>query len=107
MARHAAAPDNPTDLQKRSWKDTLKRTFTQFQEDERTDGAAAPTCYAVLSLSPPLVALISKVGLVAAPATITRVLPDTVSSLGPASAVDTFKGPIESITANQSRAGLG
>jgi membrane protein len=30
-----------------------------------------------------------------------------VSAIGPASAVDTFKGPIESITANQSRAGLG
>jgi membrane protein len=35
------------------------------------------------------------------------VLTDTVSAIGPASAVDTFKGPIESITANQSRAGLG
>ena len=34
-------------------------------------------------------------------------LTDTSAQLGPASAIDTFKGPIESITSNESRAGLG
>ncbi len=43
------APDNPTDLPKRSWKDTLKRTFKEFKEDNLTDWAAALTYYAVLS----------------------------------------------------------
>ena len=101
------APDAPTDLPKRSWWDTLKRTFREFKEDNLTDWAAALTYYSVLSIFPALIALISIVGLIADPATITRVLTDTVSSLGPASAIDTFKGPIESITSNQSRAGLG
>ncbi len=101
------AASNPTDLPKRSWKDTLKRTFTEFKEDNLTDWAAALTYYAVLSVFPALIALLSIVGLVADPATITRVLTDTISSLGPASAVDTFKGPIENISKSQSTAGLG
>ena len=101
------APDTPTDLPKRSWMDTLKRTFTEFKEDNLTDWAAALTYYSVLSVFPALIALISIVGLVADPATITRVLTDTISQLGPSSAVDTFKGPIESITANSGTAGLG
>src|ERR687891_2386739 len=97
------APDDPTDLPKRSWWDTLKRTFREFKEDNLTDWAAALTYYAVLSVFPALIALISIVGLVADPATITRVLTDTVSSLGPKSAIDTFRGPIESVTASESR----
>ena len=67
------APDAPTDLPTRSWKDTLKRTFTEFQEDNLTDWAAALTYYAVLSLFPALIALISIVGLVGDPQTITDV----------------------------------
>ena len=101
------APDAPTDLPKRSWMDTLKRTFREFKEDNLTDWAAALTYYSVLSIFPALIALISIVGLVADPATITRVLTDTISQLGPSTAVETFKGPIESITANSGTAGLG
>jgi len=101
------SPDAPTDLPKRSWMDTLKRTFREFKEDNLTDWAAALTYYSVLSIFPALIALISIVGLVADPATITRVLTDTISQLGPSSAVETFKGPIESITANSGTAGLG
>jgi membrane protein len=101
------APDTPTDLPKRSWMDTLKRTFREFKEDNLTDWAAALTYYAVLSIFPALIALISIVGLVADPATVTRVLTDTISQLGPSTAVETFKGPIEDITSNSSAAGLG
>ena len=77
------APDAPTDLPKRSWLDTLKRTFREFKEDNLTDWAAALTYYSVLSLFPALIALISIVGLVADPATITRVLTDTISAARP------------------------
>jgi membrane protein len=103
----ARAPEQPTDLPKRSWIATLRRTFFEFKDDNLTDWAAALTYYAVLSVFPALIALVSIIGLIADPATITRVLTDTVSSLGPKSAVDTFKGPIASITSNQSRAGIG
>ena len=95
-----------TDLRERSWFGVLKRTIKEFREDNLTDWAAALTYYAVLSVFPALIALLSIVGLVADPATITRVLTDTISSLGPASAVDTFKGPIEGLITNKSDAGI-
>ncbi len=100
------AASNPTDLPKRSWKDTLKRTFSEFQEDNLTDWAAALTYYSVLSVFPALIALLSIVGLVADPATVTRVITETVSEIGPATAAETFSGPINDITQNQSAAGL-
>jgi membrane protein len=101
------APDSPTDLGKRSWFGTLKRVFAEFRDDNLTDWAAALTYYAVLSIFPAFIAMISILGLVVDPATITRVVTDVVSQLGPASAVDTFKGPIEQISANRSTAVFG
>ena len=35
------APDSPTDLSKRTWKDTLKRTVQEFKDDDLTLLAAA------------------------------------------------------------------
>jgi membrane protein len=107
MARFRRGPDTPTDLSKRSWLATLKRTVKEFSHDNGTDWAAALTYYAVLSLFPAIIALISILGLVVDPATITRVITDVVSSLGPKSATDTFKGPIEQISSNRSGALLG
>jgi membrane protein len=102
-----AAPEAPTDLPTRSWKDTLKRTFREFKEDNLTDWAAALTYYSVLSIFPALIALLSIVGLVADPATITKVLEETLAAVGPASVVEQFKGPIDTITSSESKAGLG
>jgi membrane protein len=107
MARFRRGPDSPTDLNKRSWWGTVKRTVAEFRQDNVTDWAAALTYYAVLAVFPALIALISILGLVVDPATITRVITDVVSQLGPQSAVDTFKGPIEQISSNRSSALLG
>jgi membrane protein len=107
MARFGRGPDTPTDLNKRSWFGTLKRTGKEFSSDNLTDWAAALTYYAVLSLFPAMIAMISILGLVVDPATITRVITDVVSQLGPKSAVDTFKGPIQQISSNRSGALLG
>ena len=101
------APDTPTDLGKRSWFGTLKRVVSEFKDDNLTDWAAALTYYAVLSIFPAFIAMISILGLVVDPATITRVVTDVVASLGPESAVNTFKGPIEQISGNQSTALFG
>jgi membrane protein len=84
----------------------VKRTVSEFRGDNLTDWAAALTYYAVLSLFPALIALISLVGLVVDPATVTRVLTETVSALGPATAVDTFRSPIENIANSQQTAGV-
>jgi membrane protein len=98
--------DSPTDLPKRSWGATLKRTLTEFKEDKLQHWAAALTYYAVLSMFPALIVMVSVVGLIADPATVTKFLTDVIGSLGPSSAVDTFKGPIESVTSNQGAAGV-
>ena len=101
------APDTPTDLGKRSWFGTGRRVVSGFRDDNVTDWAAALTYYAVLSIFPAFIALISILGLVVDPQTITRVITDIVAQLGPTSAVDTFTGPIEDISNNQSTAFLG
>jgi membrane protein len=101
------APETPTDLDKRSWFGTLKRVVSEFKDDNLTDWAAALTYYAVLSLFPAFIAMISILGLVVDPATITRVVTDVVAQLGPSDAVNTFKGPIEQISANRSTALFG
>jgi membrane protein len=99
------APETPTDVPKRSWLQTLRRTIKEFKDDDLTDWAAALTYYAVLSLFPALIALVSIVGLVGDPATVTRVLLDIVSKLSP-TAVDSMRRPIEEITSNRGGAGL-
>jgi membrane protein len=101
-----AGPDKPTDLNRRSWMATLKRTFSEFKDDNLTDWAAALTYYAVLSLFPALIALVSILGLAVDKATITRVLEDTLSSIGPASAINTFKKPINEVTGNTGTTGI-
>ena len=85
---------------------TLKRTFTEFSEDEMTIWAAALTYYGLLSLFPALIALVSIVGLFGDPQSTTKTLTDIASQLGPSSAADTFAGPIESITSNRGAAGI-
>ena len=56
------APDTPTKLRKRSWFGVLKRTIREFKEDNLTDWAAALTYYAILSIFPALLALVSILG---------------------------------------------
>jgi len=85
---------------------TIKRTFTEFSEDNMSDWAAALTYYGLLSLFPALIALVSIVGLVGDPATTTKTITDMVTKLGPSSAADTFAGPIKSITAHRGTAGI-
>ena len=85
---------------------TVKRTFTEFSEDNMSDWAAALTYYGLLSLFPALIALVSIVGLVGDPATTTKAITDMVTKLGPSSAADTFAGPIKSITSNRGTAGV-
>jgi membrane protein len=85
---------------------TLKRTVTEFSEDNMTDWAAALTYYGLLSLFPALIALVSIVGLVGDPATTTRTITEMVTKLGPSSAADTLAGPIKSITSHRGTAGV-
>ena len=84
----------------------LKRTVKEFQEDNMTDWAAALTYYGLLSLFPALIALVSILGLFGDPQKTTQTITDMVTALGPDSAAETFKGPLESITSNRGAAGI-
>jgi membrane protein len=85
---------------------TIKRTVTEFREDNLSDWAAALTYYGLLSLFPALIALVGVLGLVGDPQSTTSNITDIVTKLGPKSAAQTFSGPIKSITSNRGSAGL-
>ena len=61
---------------------TIKRTLKEFSEDNLTDWAAALTYYGVLALFPALIALLSIIGLLTDPKTLT----DALTAVVPASA---------------------
>src|SRR4051812_29222759 len=88
--RRADTPDQPTDLPKQSWLQILKRTGKQFSADQLTTWAAALTYYAVLSIFPALLALVSILGLIGPSAT--QPLLDNLSTVAP--------GPVKDILAN-------
>jgi membrane protein len=104
--RSGRRPEGPPHARKGSAAETVKRTLTEFREDNLTDRAASLTYYAVLSIFPALLALVALVGLVADPVTITRQLTKLVSSVGPASAANTFREPIASLAHGRSTAGI-
>ena len=85
----------------------LRRTVSEFQEDQLTDRAAALTYYGLLALFPAVIAVVSLIGLVADPVTTTDKLTEMVTRLGPQTSADTFAEPIRSITSNQQAAGAG
>jgi membrane protein len=85
---------------------TLKRTATEFSEDNLTDWAAALTYYGLLALFPAMIALVAVLGLFGDPKSTTTTITDIITQIGPQSAAETFKGPIETITSNRSGAGL-
>jgi membrane protein len=97
---------SPAALPRATWGGTLKRTVTEFKDDKLQHWAAALTYYAVLSIFPALLVMVSLVGLFGDPARVTKVLTDTVSQLGPSSAASTFQHPIEQITSNRGGAGI-
>jgi membrane protein len=97
---------NPGNPREHSRFATLKRTISEFREDNLSDWAAALTYYGLLSLFPMLIALVSIVGLVAEPESTTRTVTDIVTRIGPESGAETFAGPIKSITSNRGSAGI-
>jgi membrane protein len=81
---------------------TLKRTLSEFSEDNLTDWAAALTYYGVLALFPALIALLSIVGLLTNPQQLT----DALTAVVPAQAAETLNPVIEQIAGNTGTAGF-
>jgi membrane protein len=74
-------PDGPTDLNKRSWFYVLRKTMHEFTEDQCTDLAAALTYYAVLSIFPAMLALISVLGVLGQAPKAVKTVEDTLKPL--------------------------
>jgi membrane protein len=97
-------PRKPTDLRLRSWWSVLKRTVSEFRADNLTDWAAALTYYAILSIFPALIVLVSILGLAGDSAT--QALLDNIQALGPGPAQDIVSGAIREISGSQGAAGV-
>ncbi|MFF4170871.1 YihY/virulence factor BrkB family protein [Streptomyces sp. NPDC001744] len=96
------APDQLSELPKRSWKAVLKGTLKEFQDDELTDRAAALTYYGVLALFPALLVLVSLLG-IAGDSTTQRVM-DNIQKLAPGPARDVITDAVRQLQGN---AGVG
>lgn len=99
-----AAPVDPTDLPKRSWWATLKRTKSEFSDDALTVWAAALTYYAVLALFPALIALMSVLGLLGS--SVTQTLIDNLQDVAPGPAKDIVINTLENLQNSQGTAGV-
>ncbi|GIH91708.1 YihY/virulence factor BrkB family protein [Planobispora siamensis] len=102
--RGESSPDGPTELHKRSWWGVLKRTAKEFQQDKLTDWAAALTYYAVLSIFPALLAMVSLLGLFGQSAT--QSLIDNLGTLAPGPARTTIESVLTELQKSQGAAGI-
>ena len=94
----ARKPDSPGDLTGRSWRLALTQAWAEFRRDECTDLAAALTYYAVLSLFPALLAMISLLGVFGQGESTTDTLLELIDRIGQEDAVDQLRAPITQMT---------
>jgi membrane protein len=104
-AGSTGAPEDPSDLAGRSWWRVLKRTVREFRDDNLTDWAAALTYYSVLSLFPALIVLTAVLALAGRHPETTNALLDIVGAIGPDTAVENFRGTVESVVRSDASAG--
>lgn len=105
-AEDSRKPDSPTDLRRPSWTYVLRKTAREFIADECTQLAAGLTYYAVLSLFPALLALVSILALAGQGEEGTDALMDTLGEVLPAEAMDQI-GPILTEATAAAAPGLG
>jgi membrane protein len=100
----ADSTTGPTDLSSRSWLGVLRRTGTEFREDNLTDWAAALTYYAVLAIFPALIVLVSVLGLIGESAT--QPLIDNLGKVAPGPAKDIFTSALKNLQGSKGTAGV-
>ena len=97
--------ESPTQLDSRSWRYVLRRTWREFTSDQCTDLAAALTYYAVLALFPAAIALTSLLGLVGQDDDAVDEVLSILKDLGGGSIVKSIEEPLIALSQSQS-AGL-
>src|SRR5690625_278804 len=90
-------PDSPQQLKSMSWKFSITRSAKKFMRDQCTDLAATLTYYAVLSIFPALIALVSLLGVFGQGRTTTDALLNMVDNVAPPAATELFAGPIQNL----------
>jgi membrane protein len=94
-------PDSPTDLSKPSWTYSLRKSVREFLDDECTDLAAALTYYAVLSIFPALLALVSVLGLVTDPTKSVQTVIDLLKPLVSKPTLDAVQPVVKNLATSQ------
>ena len=100
----AAEEETPKNLPRQAWGDVLKRTFSEFKEDNLTDWAAALTYYGIVSIFPALIALVSILGLIGQSAT--KPLLDNLGGFAPGPAHEILSNALHGLTQSRSPAGI-
>lgn len=95
-------PDSPTALTKPSYRYVARKTAREFGADQCTDMAAALTYYAVLSLFPALLVLVSLLGVFGQGKRTTDAVLDMVKTLAPGSAMDTLRPTVTQLVETHS-----
>ena len=90
-------PKSPAKLDGRSWKYVAKRSVKEFIRNECTDGAAALTYYAILSLFPALIAVFSLVGVIGQEDEAADTILGIIEEVAPGGAAATLSGPIQQL----------
>ncbi len=97
--------DELGELPPSDWWATFRRTVKESRNDDLTDWAAALTYYAVLSLFPMVIVLIAILGLAGQYPQTSDALLRIIGQVGPSSAVDTFRGPVQDVIKAKGGAG--
>ena len=100
-----AVPDKPTEIKSGGWWATAKRAFAEFRADDMMSWAAALTYYAVLSLFPALLALVSLIGVFGKQPDTTNSLMDIIASIAPQPTVDALEPMVQNLVSNKGGAG--
>ena len=90
-------PESPADLTRPSLLYVLRQTMREFGRDQCTDLAAALTYYAVLSVFPALVVVVSLLGVFGQGRKTSDAILQIVGDIAPGSTVDTLRAPIEQL----------
>ncbi|WP_028280306.1 YihY/virulence factor BrkB family protein [Arthrobacter sp. H5] len=98
-------PDDPTDIRRPAWGYVFKRTLREFSKDQCTDIAASLTYYAVLSIFPALLALVSILGVVGQVEATTAQLVTIVDGVAPGADTALLESTVQQL-ASSSTAGL-
>ncbi|QGW25617.1 TRNA processing ribonuclease BN [Dietzia sp. DQ12-45-1b] len=93
----AGKPESPTSLKAGTWKIGLTRAAAEFSKDKCTDLAAALTYFAVLSIFPALLAVVSLLGVFGQGQETVNAVMELFEGAAPEETLAALRGPIESL----------